>query len=114
LNFPILFKYKSVRINNFAAYIIAGGAYSLDLASNKDAVIGSPNPNDIVVKIGRSDILGEVGFGTDFYLQYFKFGLQLKMSYGLRNLLVRDGNSFSQPIDYLRTKMFLLSFTFEG
>lgn len=114
INFPLNIKFKSARVNNFSAYIIGGAAYSLDLASNADAENNSNNLNDLIVKIGRNDIMGQIGFGTDFYLEYFKFGIELKMSYGLNNYHVKEDNAFSNPIDKLRSKMFLLSLTFEG
>jgi len=114
INFPLNFKYKSVRVNNFGAYIIFGAAYSLDLASNAGAENFSTNQNDVVVKLKRDDYLGQLGFGTDFYLEYFKFGIEIKMSYGIRDLLDHDNTTFSSPIDKLSSKMFLLSFTFEG
>jgi hypothetical protein len=114
INMPLGIKYKSVRVNNFSAYIIAGASYSLDLASNAKAANTSKNPKDIIVKLKRDDYMGEIGFGTDFYLEYFKFGIELKMSYGLRDLLEHDNTQFSDPIDRLSSKMFLLSLTFEG
>jgi outer membrane protein with beta-barrel domain len=114
INFPINIKYKSVRLNNFSAYLIFGAAYSLDLASNESSENLSTNPNDIFVKLHRDDFVGQIGFGTDFYLEYFKFGIELKMSYGIRDLLDHDNTPFSAPIDKLSSKMFLLSFTFEG
>lgn len=114
INFPLSVKYKSVRVNNFSAYVLAGGAYSLDLASNAGHENISTDPNDVIVAIKKSDYLAELGFGTDFYLEYFKFGIELKMSYGLRDLLDHDDTQFSLPLDKLRSKMFLLSLTFEG
>lgn len=114
LNFPINIKYKSARLNNFSAYIIGGAAYTLDLASDEDVVNRSSKLSDVVVKLGGNDVVGQLGFGTDFYLPYFKFGIELKMSYGIGNLIVRDDTVFSNPIDKLRSKVFLLSFTFEG
>ena len=114
INFPLGIKYKSVRVNNFSAYIILGASYSLDLASDAGHENVSTNPNDVVVAIKRDDVMGEIGFGTDFYLEYFKFGIELKMSYGFRDLLDHDETIFSTPIDRLSSKMFLLSFTFEG
>ncbi|MBL4592754.1 MAG: PorT family protein [Flavobacteriales bacterium] len=114
INFPLSIKYKSVRVNNFSAYVLFGGAYSLDLASNTDHENLSKNPNDVIVAIKASDYMAEIGFGTDFYLEYFKFGIELKMSYGLKDLLDHDDTQFSTPIDKLSSKMFLLSFTFEG
>jgi len=114
INFPLGIKYKSERVNNFSAYVLLGAAYSLDLAANAGAENLSSNPNDIIVKLKRDDFLGELGFGTDFYLEYFKFGIELKMSYGIRDLLDHDNSTFASPIDQLRSKMFLLSLTFEG
>lgn len=114
INFPLNFKYKSARVNNFSAYVIFGAAYTLDLASNAGVENISTNPNDVIVKLKRDDVMGQIGFGTDFYLEYFKFGIELKMSYGVRDLLDHDNTQFSTPIDKLRSKIFLLSFTFEG
>jgi len=107
-------KYKSVRVNNFSAYMIFGGAYSIDLASNAGFENNSSNPNDIVVAIKRSDYMAQIGFGTDFYLEYFKFGIELKMSYGLTNVFIQDYTDFSNPISRLNSQIFTLSFTFEG
>jgi len=114
INFPLNIKYKSVRVNNFSAYIIGGAAYSLDLASDAGFENVSSNPDDIIVALKRNDFMAQIGFGTDFYLEYFKFGIELKMSYGLKDLLDHDNTQFSTPIDKLSSKMFLLSFTFEG
>lgn len=114
INFPLNIKYKSARLNNFSAYVIFGAAYSLDLASNVNAENSSTNFKDIIVKIKRDDYMGQIGFGTDFYLQYFKFGIEIKMSYGIKDLLDHDNTPFSDPIQKLKSKMFLLSFTFEG
>ncbi|MCO6500600.1 MAG: PorT family protein [Vicingus serpentipes] len=114
INFPLNIKYKSARVNNFSAYVIFGAAYSLDLAANAGSENLSTNPNDVIVKLKRDDYMGQLGFGTDFYLQYFKFGIELKMSYGIRDLLGHDNTAFSSPIEQLRSKMFLLSLTFEG
>lgn len=114
INLPLGIKYKSVRVNNFSAYILVGGAYSMDLASNVGNENNSKNPSDVIVAIKKHDYLGEIAFGTDFYLEYFKFGIELKMSYGFRDLLDRENEQFTAPIDHLKSKIFLLSLTFEG
>ena len=114
INFPLNIKFKSDRLNNFSAYIIGGAAYSLDLASDESAENRSANLNDVFLKLKKHDYMGEIGVGTDFYLEYFKFGLELKMSYGIKDILVRDNTIFSDPIEKLKSKMFLLSYTFEG
>lgn len=114
INFPLNIKYKSARVNNFSAYVLFGGAYSLDLASNAGAENSAVLLKDMIIKLKRDDYMAQIGFGTDFYLEYFKFGIELKMSYGFNDLLERDNTPLSNPIEKLRSKMFLLSLTFEG
>ena len=43
-----------------------------------------------------------------------KFGMELKMGIGLPNVFLDDQTRFSSPIQSLRTKTWVLSFTFEG
>jgi len=111
VEFPLELKYKSRRLNNVAAYVLGGVKYSIDLASQKKA---QQNSSDITVKLNRHDISLELGVGFDFYTTYFKFGTELKMGYGLNNLIIRESNIYTNSIDQLRSKVFLLSFTFEG
>jgi hypothetical protein len=112
LNFPLSFKVRSKRLNNVAAYMIGGMKYTLDLASQKDA--RNTVPGQEVVKLYKHDFGYEAGAGLDFFLPYFKFGIELKMSLGLRNLLVPDNTIYALSLDRLRSKVFLISFTFEG
>ena len=112
LEFPVLLKFRSDRINNFAVYLIAGGKYSLDMASQKD--VDNTLDEDVVVKLDRADYSVEVGGGFDMFLPYFKFGIELKHSIGIPNLLIDDGTRFSVPLESLRSKTWVLTFTFEG
>lgn len=114
LDFPLDFKIRSKRFGNFAAYMIAGGKYTLDLASQKDVNNSAVQPALQVVKLAKHDWGAEVGAGVDFFLPYFKFGIEVKTSIGLRNLLIPDTTVFSQTLDGLHSKVFLISFTFEG
>lgn len=109
LDFPIHLKYKSERYNNFRTYIITGFKYSVDIASQ--ARIDDEGKE--IVKLKRNDFMGEIGFGVDFYLEYFKFSPQIKISYGLMNLLSQDNTVFTNSINSLTTKGWMLSFTFE-
>ena len=111
VEFPLELKYKTHRLNNVAAYVLGGVKYSIDLASQKRA---QQNSTDITVKLNRHDISGELGVGFDFYTTYFKFGTEIKMGYGFNNLIIRENNLYTNSIDQLRSKVFLLSFTFEG
>jgi hypothetical protein len=112
LEFPLLMKYRSARINNFAVYLIGGGKLAIDMASQKD--VNNTLDDEVVVKLDKYDYGIEVGGGMDMFLTYFKFGVELKAAYGIPNLLIDDGTRFSVPIESLRSKAWVLSFTFEG
>ena len=112
LEFPLLLKFRSDRINNFAVYVIGGGKFGIDMASQKD--VNNDIDEDIVVKLDKYDYSAEIGGGFDFFLQYFKFGIELKTGIGIPNVLVDDDTRFSRPIQSLRTKTYVLTFTFEG
>lgn len=114
LDFPLNLKVRSKRLNNFAAYMIGGAKYTLDLASQKDVNNSTATSAQQVVKLAKNDWCYEAGAGADFFLPYFKFGIELKLSLGLRNLLVKDNTIYAQSLDRLRSKVFLVSFTFEG
>ncbi|MCT4579818.1 MAG: PorT family protein [Flavobacteriales bacterium] len=114
LDFPLVMKFRTERIKNFAAYCLAGGRFGLDMASNKDVKNSNASLKDQIVKITKPDYGFEVGGGIDLFLEYFKFGIELKLSTGLKNVLIQENTQFSTPIDRLRTKMWTLSFTFEG
>ena len=112
LEFPLLLKLRSDRINNFAVYLIAGGKYSMDMASQKD--VNQAIDDEIVIKLRRTDHSAEIGGGVDMFLPYFKFGLELKLGVGIPNLLIDDNTRFSSPIESLRSKTYMFTFTFEG
>ena len=112
IDLPVLIKFRSDRINNFAVYLVAGGKYSIDMASQKD--VDNTLNEDIVVKLERNDYSAEVGGGFDMFLTYFKFGIELKHCIGIPNLHFDDGTRFSTPIDRLRSKSWVFTMTFEG
>ena len=109
LEFPLLLKFKTARANNFRAYVIGGIKPLVDLAS-QDKV---DDKGEKILKIKRNDLNWEIGVGLDIYTQYFKFTPELKMAYGLNNLVVRENNVYINPIDRLRSKALYISFTFE-
>jgi hypothetical protein len=111
LEFPLSIKLKSERFaNNVRAYVLAGVRYSIDLASQAK----QKEATDVyVIRLKRNDYAYEFGTGFDFYLTYFKFGIDLRMIYGVRDLLKRDNTFYTKSINKLNSKMFLLSFTFE-
>lgn len=111
LNFPILLKANTKRINNFSAYALGGLAYSYDLASQEDV---DQTLSDPIVKLSKHDFAYHVGGGFDFFLPYFKFGMEIKLSNGIKNLLIQDNTFFSSPLESLKSQIWWFSITFEG
>ena len=109
IDFPLYLKYKSERYNNFRTYLLGGVKYSLDIASQYKI----DDEGQEIVKLNNNDIMIEGGFGIDFYLEYFKFSPQIKISHGILNLLSKDNTVYTQSIKHLRTNGWMLSFTFE-
>ncbi|MDD3280217.1 MAG: porin family protein [Bacteroidales bacterium] len=111
LDFPLLLKFKSIRMQNVRFYVIGGAQYSLDLASQ--AKKQSQNSNITQLKLLRHDLQTQVGAGIDMYMNMFKFAIEFKMSYGMLNLLKNEDNLYTNSIDHLNSKIFHLSFLFE-
>ncbi len=110
ISFPLLIKYRSWRKGNYGAYFIGGINYSIDLAAAKKIKQDSQTG---VIKLKTRDIGAEIGAGFDFYNAYFKLGVEAKMIFGLKNLVVNDNTFYSGSINQLHSKVFMLSFTFE-
>lgn len=110
IEFPLLFRYKSKRLNNMQAFLTAGGQYSMDIASNARKVDVN---EQVVVKLNKHDFYALVGVGFDFYNPWFKFGIEMKMGYGLLDMLKRDRTIYTQGVEKLNSKIFQLCVTFE-
>lgn len=93
--------------------MLAGGEYAANLQSgagvNENILGGSE-----VIRLIRNDFEYEAGAGIEFYFQYFKFGLEAKISEGTRNLLIPDNSVYTQSLESLKSQVFLVSITFEG
>ncbi len=107
LEFPLLLKFKGDRLNNVRPYVIGGLNYRYDL-NNKEKNY---------IKLERPDLYYELGAGLDFYLKYFKLSVELKMSNGLRDIIVRDPTSgqpqYQNAIDKMKSQIWVLAFHFE-
>ena len=116
LDFPVLFKFRTNRINNFAVYGISGLRYGIDMSSNID-VNNSIDLEDQIIKLKKSDFGFEVGGGIDLFLEYFKLGIELKLGSGMRNIhytKAGEETKFDNAIESLKSRVWTLSFTFEG
>ena len=110
VDFPFLIEYKSQRINNFRPYVVAGGSYKLDLAAQKKI-----DPSELPkIRLNKKTYYYELGFGTDFFCESFKFAMELKYVAGINNVMVPDNSQYTAAIEKMTSKMVVLSFTFEG
>jgi hypothetical protein len=110
IEFPLELKLRSQRMINTRAYVLGGAKYCLDLASQAKK---KSEEDEVVIKLNKSDILLELGVGFEFYLVYFKLGTEIKMSYGITDLLIREDNLYTNGIEKLNSKMLQFSLTFE-
>lgn len=109
IEFPLELKIRSERMINTRAYLIGGIKYSIDMASQEK----KKDEEEYFIKLQRNDLQFELGVGFDFYLVYFKLGTELKMCYGLNDLLIRENNIYTNGIEKLNSKIFQFSLTFE-
>ena len=108
---PIELKLRSVRYGNFRPYLTAGASYGFDFASLRK---NRNQTNQSIVRLQASDLRYTMGVGFDVFLRYVKFAIEMKMSFGLLDLKVEDPDIYIRSFDYLNTRTFMLSFTFEG
>ncbi|MCB0760446.1 MAG: PorT family protein [Flavobacteriales bacterium] len=112
LDIPLVLKLRTNRIRNFAAYALIGGKYSIDMQSQKD--VDNQAEVDKIIKLQKTDYSMDAGAGVDFFLPYFKFGLELKTAIGFKNVLIQEETQYSSPIESLRTRTVIFSILFEG
>ena len=109
LDFPLLVKYKSRRMNNQRPYLIGGVAYRIDI---------SKTGQEDLVRLKPFSASLEAGMGWDMYLQFFRLSTELKFSFGLDNILDDGPKStqkqvYSNAFSRITSDMFILSFHFE-
>lgn len=110
LEFPVHLKYKSRPYKDFRPYVIAGFKYSNDLQSNAGA-----RKAENLIKVNRNDVALEYGLGVEMHLPLVIISPEIKLSYGLRNVLAQDPNlPYSAVIHRLRTRTILFCIHFEG
>ncbi len=111
LDFPLMFQFRTLRVNNFASYVLLGAQYSADLQSQEKA---TQDFNDPFIKIKRDDWQGQIGAGIEFFAPYFKFGLEVKYSHGFINSYVPDNTFIGDPIQKTYNRVWWFSVIFEG
>jgi len=109
IDFPILLKYSSQRVNNYAPYLIAGINPRFDLTGGE---IEDWRSAQRLVKV--FDFFPEIGVGIDFYLANVKMATELKFSIGLRNTFFppppeADYELYGRAIDQMLSRMVIFA-----
>lgn len=108
IQFPLLLKFKSNRVNNYRFYVLGGAKYMVDLVSQ-----AAVENDEQLVKLKKYDYGYEIGFGMDLYLPLFKFAPEIKMYQGIPNILANDNAVYTTSLGGLKTRIWSISFTFE-
>lgn len=107
---PFHLRYKSAPYRDLRLFVIAGAKYSFDVASNSR----SRNDNNLV-RVAPSDFAIEYGTGLQIFFPYFIFSPEIKVSHGLSNTLIYNGQqSYSSVLEKVQSRTFTISFHFEG
>lgn len=113
IRFPLLLKASARRLGNWKPYLTGGLYTALNLGSQED----SQNDNSNGTFRMKQNVYGyEVGFGIDFYLEYFKFSPSIRGVFALTDELVPDNNPNSPwtgNLEAIRTRGIFINFTFE-
>jgi hypothetical protein len=108
--FPVHFKFNSDRIGNMRVYLLGGGKFDMDLASNAKA-----RKADDMLKIQRFDFGVEGGLGFNFYFPSFILSPEIKISHGLTDLHQRnDALNYSRVLDRINSRMIVFTLHIEG
>ena len=112
IHIPLLIKLSTKRLDNFRPYLIGGVSTSFNLSSNQN----SPEDNkNNVFRLKANNLYYELGFGIDFYLQYFKFSPSIRGVFSLKDELVPDddvASPWTGNIENLSTRGFFINLTF--
>lgn len=111
---PLEVKWKAARMTNYRPYVTAGVQYTLDMATRKQKKGANGEEEAYRLKLNRHDFGVTVGVGWDFFLPYNnKLAVELKAFFGLRDLLFRENNIYTDRISQLNSRMLQLNITFE-
>lgn len=113
INFPLLLKVSTRRLGNWKPFIIGGVYAALNLGSNEKSLDDNLSGTFRM----KQKVYGyELGFGIEFYTEYFKFSPSIRGVFALTDELVPDDNPNSPwtgNIESLKTRGIFVNFTFE-
>lgn len=112
IELPLLLKY-GWRMQNIKPYIIGGVNYRYDFYAKDAYRLERP----VYLRLNKHDFYYELGTGIDFYLTNIRLSVELKMSYGVKDMLVHEPHpdypQYCNAIEKLTSRIWVLSFYFE-
>ncbi|TFD98859.1 PorT family protein [Dysgonomonas capnocytophagoides] len=111
LSLPVHMRFSSERFNNIRPYVLAGGFVNTQIG----------NPKAPVIKLENLDYGIDIGLGCNLYFPLFKLSPELRFSFGLRDLIVKDRPDITDPdmqvftnaLKSGKSRMITLTFNFE-
>ncbi|WP_337968351.1 porin family protein [uncultured Flavobacterium sp.] len=114
IHFPLLLKFSSLRTGNIRPYLVGGLSTTLNLSSNSK----SKDDNfEGKFRVKQWTSAYEVGFGIDFFSEYFIFSPSIRGMFGINDELIRDNpengpSRWTGNIDSMKSRAILINFTF--
>ena len=112
IHFPLLVKFTSLRTGNVRPFLVGGVSATLNLSSNSKSKDDNEQQK-FRVKPWTNNY--ELGFGVDFYFEYFKFSPSVRGVFGLSDELIRDddpNSPWTGNVQSMKTRAVLINFTF--
>ena len=112
IHFPFLLKFSSLRTGNVRPYLVGGFSSTLNLSSNSKATDDNLQQRFRVKEWTKNY---ELGFGVDFYLEYFKFSPSIRGVFGIGDELIRDkdpNSPWTGNVSSMKTRAILINFAF--
>jgi hypothetical protein len=113
IHFPLLLKYSALRTGNIRPFLVGGVSAALNLGSNYS--VTDDNAQQIF-RVTQWSQNYEMGFGIDFYTEYFKFTPSIRGVFGINDELVRDkdvNSPWTSNIESMKTRAVFINFTFQ-
>jgi len=113
INFPLLLKISTKRLGNWKPFLVGGASTSINLGSNEQSL---DDNSSTTFRMKKNTYYYEMGFGIEFYLEYFKFTPSIRGVFAINDELIRDNDPNSPwtgNIEAMMTRGLFINFTFE-
>ena len=113
IHLPLILKISTKRLNNFKPYLLGGVSTAINLSSREKSVDDNSSGQ---FRTKKTVFFYELGFGIDFYLEWFKFSPSIRGVFALSDEHVDDNDPLSpwtNNIKFMKTSGILINFTFQ-